>query len=113
MNAHTPGPWDRRIEYNLLKDEIGVHGKAICSVWVRRFDGTLSDERRIVRDPEGEANARLIKAAPSLLEALCALGVIGDGYCFCSSDRDPEKAEHQGECREARAAIALATGAST
>ena len=70
MNAHTPGPWDRRIEYNLLKDEIGVRGKAICSTWVRRFDGTLTDERRIVRDPEGEANARLISAAPDLLSEL-------------------------------------------
>jgi len=43
-----------------------------------------------------------------LLEALEALGVMPDGYCFCyGSRRDPTKPEeeHTGECREAREAI--------
>lgn len=42
---------------------------------------------------------------PDALDALCALGVIGGGYCFCSHDRDPDKADHQPECADARAVI--------
>jgi hypothetical protein len=41
----------------------------------------------------------------TLESSLGALGVIGGGYCFCSSNRDPDKAVHQPECRDARAAI--------
>lgn len=70
MSMHTPGPWDRRSTYNTLTDEIGVRGKALATVWVRRSDGVLSDESRIVTDEEGESNARLIAAAPDLLEAV-------------------------------------------
>lgn len=40
------------------------------------------------------------------LEAICALGVIGDGYCFCSKDRDPDKRMHEPECRDVLSAIA-------
>lgn len=47
------------------------------------------------------------KERDALLEKLCAIGVIGDGYCFCSRDRDPGKHEHQPECAEARQVIAL------
>ena len=58
---------------------------------------------------QATANARLIAAAPDLLTALQALGARPVGYCFC---RTPEQAErgHTGECREACAAIAKATG---
>jgi hypothetical protein len=40
-----------------------------------------------------------------LREVLGALGVIGNGYCFCSEHRDPHKEQHQPECRLARAAL--------
>lgn len=40
-----------------------------------------------------------------LEEALGALGAIGNGYCFCSENRDPLKQEHEPECRDARAVL--------
>jgi hypothetical protein len=53
-----------------------------------------------------EAAERAKAERDALREALGALGVIGGGYCFCSQDRDPDKAVHQPECRDARAALA-------
>lgn len=47
-----------------------------------------------------EARLRLAQSA------LGALGVIGGGYCFCSTHRDPEKEAHEPECRDARKALA-------
>jgi hypothetical protein len=41
-----------------------------------------------------------------LEQAIGALGVIGGGYCFCSSNRDPEKTEHEPECRDLRQVLA-------
>ena len=43
----------------------------------------------------------------ALLSALCALGSMPGGYCFCPENRDPDKQEHTGECNEAREAILL------
>lgn len=88
------------IDCGTIKDANGdlaviVYGMGACSGC-----GTLGLAER----------TRLVAAAPNMLEALCALGVIGGGYCFCSADRDPDKTEHEPECRDARAAIAKATG---
>ena len=96
MNKHTPGPWTLH-----ELDSTRILGK----------DGAVANAyapSHLVT--EADANARLIAAAPELLEALGALGVIGSGYCFCSHDRDPDKADHQPECRDARAALAKAEG---
>ena len=41
-----------------------------------------------------------------LLSGLGALGVMGDGFCFCSDHRGPDKEVHQHECRDARALLA-------
>lgn len=93
---HTPGPW--------IIEDITDDGQSVISaasknwidfarVWV------VTDEST---DKEGEANARLIAAAPELLEALkdvmsaVELGWIPDGESMFN----------------ARAAIAKATGAS-
>lgn len=46
------------------------------------------------------------RSQAELLSATQALGVIGGGYCFCSAARDPDKADHEPECAELRAAIA-------
>ena len=46
------------------------------------------------------------QAMEMALESACALGVIGNGYCFCSHDRDPERAFHEPECQEMRTSIA-------
>jgi hypothetical protein len=46
-----------------------------------------------------------------VLEAMCGLGAIGNGYCFCSHDRDPDKIDHEPECRDMRIAIVVLTEA--
>lgn len=69
--SHTPGPWDRRQRYNALQDEIGIDGHALVTVWVRKPMPQKDDTRdRVEAWPAGEANARLISAAPDLLNAL-------------------------------------------
>ena len=63
---------------------------------------------------EQTANADLIAAAPELLEALQAICVMPWGYCCCpprmGDMEGKDDSEHCGECREARKAIAKATG---
>jgi hypothetical protein len=41
----------------------------------------------------------------ALESALRALGVCGNGYCFCSQNRDPDKIDHEPECNYARALL--------
>jgi hypothetical protein len=79
MSKHTPGPWhtagEQGVQIRSAKDQI-------AKVWTMRGN-------------EWKANARLIAAAPELLEACkVALGIIGFG------------AEHD----QISAAIAKATG---
>lgn len=56
--------------------------------------------------PSSYVNAASFDA---LASALRALGVCGEGYCFCATNRDPAKADHEGECVEARRALGEAT----
>jgi hypothetical protein len=53
-----------------LRDEIGVRGHAIATVWCRKREGALTSEQHVIPDAEREANARLIASAPELLEVL-------------------------------------------
>ena len=72
---HTAGPWDYRARRDATRDEIGVRQRAgdnftarvIATVQVRRpvEGGERSDA--CTGWPEGEADARLIAAAPDLL----------------------------------------------
>ena len=70
MNKHTPGPW-RLNENNNWKTnpfsvtvrKFGVHGTTIANI----------PTRMTVPPQEQQANARLIAAAPDLLEALQTL----------------------------------------
>jgi hypothetical protein len=62
----------------------------------RQYFGDSSEP--LYRRPTDERVARLLSAAE-------ALGVIGNGYCFCDQNRDPDKADHVPECHELRAAI--------
>ncbi len=72
MNAakHTPGPWQFEIgQFNRPDDDYGgcpgsIKGGSESDGW---FVATIEDA------PEALANARLIEAAPELLEALQAL----------------------------------------
>lgn len=89
MSGHTPGPW--RVGITTDSDEIEVVSDArpyVCMALPGALDGVT------------EANARLIAAAPELLEAVerlvCVFG--GDEY------------EHFGSIAYARAIIAKATG---
>ena len=63
MNKHTPGPW---MEWN---DDIKAkNGSLICNVYASEQDVGKSNGRG-----ESDYNARLIAAAPELLDALNAL----------------------------------------
>lgn len=70
MTQHTPGPWgvgfsaDNNIHCVDARDSEGLFFE-VCEVW-----GVKSDK---IEEPESHANARLIAAAPELLEALQAL----------------------------------------
>lgn len=81
MSEHTPGPW--KIGRNIIgvRDETGFKRHIAAVLW---------------DDEQGKADARLIAAAPDLLEALRALLWKPDGWV---------------EQENARAAIAKATTA--
>jgi hypothetical protein len=76
MSGHTPGPWEIRRSKSGYPYQIhapnGIDGP-----------GGIKDVTRwasiaMPSSPEGEANARLIAAAPSLLEALKELADLMD-----------------------------------
>lgn len=62
-------------------------------------------EHEVKRDKVLDRIWELEAERDRLREALGALGVIGDGYCFCSEHRDPHKERHEPECRQASAAL--------
>lgn len=87
MSSHSPGPW------KIWSDawDIQVRGQAD----VRTADGRLVAavfRRNDTNDRECEANARLIAAAPELLEALRAAAREAAYSCTCS------RALHCGGC---------------
>jgi hypothetical protein len=92
---HTPGPWNICLESAHRPELVTAHpNKNICSVW---SGGSASQ----IEPEEWRANARLIAAAPEVLEALIIL--LGDS----------NKPEHRYQCDRiniARAAIAKAKG---
>ncbi len=88
---HSPGPWDVNHfggEWRVIA-RTQPHEVAICTA--------------VAEDGDPIATARLISAAPDLLEALCAL-IHEDGGSIAVSRDNPK-------CVAARAAIAKATGA--
>jgi len=70
MNKHTPGPWKVDTQERSDGDAIAVFpsigGVCICEVVARSGEGRSNP---IIQET-AEANARLIAAAPELLEAL-------------------------------------------
>lgn len=100
---HTPGPWltDRN---NVHTGQIAIVHHCTGNDWVEIW----SDKwfKTGMCESEQEANARLIAAAPNLLEALQAI-------VSSLSDQDDEGLiEHAQPMIDARAAIAKATGES-
>ena len=100
--AHTPGPWVA--SRDTYRDR--AHRRDAVAAWVERRE---ADDLWIVEAGDGssvlvggEANARLIAAAPDLLAACeAALRAFED-----MEDRAPIE-----ECRQLRAAIARTRGA--
>lgn len=96
MNAkHTPGPWI--VNY----DGLNIDTKQ---------DGGIEQVARVSRtNEEREANARLIAAAPDLLDALKEIEERADSN---ARDLDPESDAHSGFIRirdDARLALSKAT----
>ncbi len=87
---HTPGPWEHTGQGDIVGKEDNGYGLGyvdVCSVYLRTVRGRTN------------ANARLIAAAPDLLEALSE--IINDGGKFVMTNETH---------RKARAAIAKARG---
>jgi len=95
MTKHTPGPWQASPDYAVdgqhrFNDWGGVEAITPDGKYVRREICTfLIDEDGVLEDI---ANARLIAAAPDLLQAcqtdhlLALLQHIGGGACECDHD---------------------------
>lgn len=67
---HTPGPWAVGQNYGHLKVEVGAPNQAVATVWVRQNRNVPGEfKTEIGAWQRGEANARLIAAAPELLKA--------------------------------------------
>jgi hypothetical protein len=111
MNAYTPGPWIFAEDHstnacvyvrplnNKLSEICTLYGPDDVSI---RADGVWPDQ------PIRRANARLIAAAPDLLEALAELAEIVQGLL------DGDDSQHSIDSftlQPARAAITKATGA--
>jgi hypothetical protein len=96
MNKHTPGPWKIATDWAGYPQHIRTEcGSVACSF--------LTSVKRNCGIEQIEANARLIAAAPDLLEALLD--------CIFVIERDLNGLPiMQPELRQARAAIVKATG---
>lgn len=93
-NLHTPGPW--RI---IPHPSEGTKCAAIASAKALEY----ADGHATVWSDYSGANARLIAAAPALLEALVELRT-------CNEAEEGEPQDFAGAMDRAAAAIALATG---
>lgn len=91
MSQHTPGPWEI--------DQAIRHGFTVYSEQSGFIVGYMDEEGRYGA-VESEANARLIAAAPDLLEAL---------ETIVATERD-RHGYHPAWTDQARAAIAKARG---
>lgn len=110
MSGHTPGPWYfdeagniwRRPPSDLYQNGGGVAGDRPLATAHEGWHGEDDGKYPLV------ANARLIAAAPELLEALQGLD---EAYCRAGTDLTREE-RHEDRLRliAARAAIAKATG---
>ncbi len=97
---HTPGPWKEHSHR-----QIGPDKGIVAEVW-----SAIGGDTAI---QQADANARLIAAAPELLEALQEM-VAGDAEAIEDAKRlgVPFPDEMLAAYHKARAAIARATGAS-
>jgi len=102
--GHTPGPW--QLELNNHPDEIGDHN---YSLFTNGYEfGKYNDESLSAGFDSSTpaANARLIAAAPELLEACQQLVYVLARLPI----GDPLISDAHTACKKARATIAQATG---
>jgi hypothetical protein len=100
QSKHTPGPWQHQLIAGPYHQQILCKPDCRQIAMVRHWpdlDGFNSDESIA----ETDANARLIAAAPELLEALVELGYYVETYC--------NTVDASGYLDSARAAISRAT----
>lgn len=102
---HSPGPWttdhvcfDARIP---IRGGVTAYGRPYVIAHVNRPGSSYSGQ--------SEANARLIAAAPDLLEALTSMVVV---YAMNNAEPVELRDTLRRQIAEASAAIAKATGAS-
>ena len=102
---HTPGPWTVcRPICTTHATPIRVHGENLC--WVCGLDSALQFSRE-----QTAANARLIAAAPAMLEALRGTLGLAEAYYRTLPDDGAAQDHYMAEViAPARAAIAAATG---
>ena len=107
---HTPGPWTAEGIRHMPNSNIHIVAKNHLGEIVANDNHSIA----ICAGPDKRANARLIAAAPMLLEAL--KGVSNNAHtedepCFCKHMEftviDSEM-PHQAQCIKARAALAAA-----
>lgn len=94
MSKHTPGPWQTDIDGQTAYVVDADGNMAVCKIMYAR--------------PEGPANARLISAAPDLLEALEA--IVNAGQWYASALEFDHDKDGEALLLEARDAIAKAKG---
>ncbi len=103
MSAHTPGPWKAvalDTGARIQSDETNFKGRPVA--WVGPNDTIQLPGGKVMErmDAEAKANARLIAAAPDLLEALRNILEIGK--------RDTSNPKYDGYFEAARAVLAKA-----
>lgn len=105
MSGHTPGPWVLRVQGQdaYIDAANGSHYELAVVVW------QMDDDRDLgISSPTAEANARLITAAPDLLEALQEADRLYSTYALTATGG----LEVGRWINAARDAIAKATGAT-
>lgn len=105
MSKHTPGPWEVSIDdCGRLAGRPGIFAPDELDCAVVHWDGFVQEFWRSARgDKEIQANARLIAAAPEMLEALELANAALSG-----ANMNLRTVE-----QKVRAAIAKATGAAS
>jgi hypothetical protein len=109
---HTPGPWDLggkvKLSNTHLVRYVRFNSEIVCQCWSTGVDRALPVSQR---EQEMDANARLIAAAPDMLEALKGTLALAEAYYRTLPDDGPEQDHYMTSIIEpARAAIAKAEG---
>ena len=112
MGKHTPGPWTRwRGHAEVYAGEVAINTEDLISgPTIQCVARCEPDDLDLLHDAEeadmqARANAKLIAAAPDLLEACKALLAAHSGICEGDGDMGEDE-----DCARARRAIAKAEG---